>query len=308
MQISESQTRPYKKPCPCVWMQAGVVYEKFCRIDFNCAECRFDRVMSRVSQRNRTLKESDRPLKGKRGKIMPWKDKLMALPASKRPCVHHMKGRINFRVCTHKYQCGNCDFDQFFHDEHSVHAVVSPIDFLEVHGFKIPQGYYFHPGHTWAKIEEDSSVRVGLDEFALRVLGPLDRVEAPLLGKQVKQGDADIQLRRGAQTALALSPVSGVVTAINTRLRQKGCLANKDPFSDGWVLRLHSNNLRRDLKELMIHKETQDFMEREIETLYSLIEDTAGPLPTDGGHPGKDIYGNMPQLGWERLCKVFLRT
>jgi glycine cleavage system H lipoate-binding protein len=219
-----------------------------------------------------------------------------------------MKGRIEFKVCTHDYKCANCDFDQYFNDQYSVHAVVSPVDVLDIEGFKVPQGYYFHPGHTWIKVEEGSSVRVGIDEFALRLLGPLDRIEAPLMGKEVKQGRADIGVYRSEHQARVLSPVSGVVTAINPKLREEGELANQDPYTAGWLMSVHCNNLRGDLKNLVINKETGDFIEGEVERLYELIEEVAGPLAADGGDLSQDIYGQMPQLGWERLTKVFLKS
>jgi hypothetical protein len=56
----------------------------------------------------------------------------------------------------------------------------------------------------------------------------------------------------------------------------------------------------------MINKETRDFMGDQVEHLYQVIEDVTGPLAVDGGYLGHDIYGNMPQLGWERLTKLFL--
>lgn len=289
-------------------MQAGVVPRKHCEGDYNCAECRFDRVIGRIAQDNAKLSQTGRVLKGKRGKIIPWKEKLRALPPSRRPCLHHMKGRIEFRPCTHEYRCGNCDFDQYFHDEYSVHTVLRPVDFIEVKGFKIPQGYYFHRGHTWTKIEEGSSVRIGIDDFALRLLGPFDCIEAPLMGKEVKQGGTDIGVRRGGHRARLLSPVSGVVTAVNLKLRERAKLASDDPFSGGWVLRVHSGNLRQDLKNLMINQESRDFMAEEVERLHQLIEEAAGPLPADGGYFGYDIYGNMPQLGWEKLSRIFLHN
>ena len=214
---------------PCVWMQAGVVAKKPCRIDYQCSACHFDRVMHQVADENKRLKAEGRPPRGKRGKIVSWHEKLKAQPPSRRPCVHHMKGRIEFRICTHEYQCSNCDFDQFFDEQYSVHAVVKPVDFLEIKGFKLPQGYYFHPGHTWAKLEQDETVRVGVDEFTLRVLGPFDRIEGPLMGKLVKQGESAIVATRGELEAKILSPVSGVVTSINPKLREEGRL------DEGWI-------------------------------------------------------------------------
>jgi glycine cleavage system H lipoate-binding protein len=186
--------------------------------------------------------------------------------------------------------------------------VISPIDFLEIKGFKVPQGYYLHRGHTWVKVEEGSSVRVGIDEFALRVLGPFDSIEAPLLGKEVNQESADIGVFRKAHQAKILSPVSGVVTAINPRIREQGRLANQDPYSEGWVMNVHSNNLRKDMKNLMINSQSRDFMDGQIERLYQVVEEIEGPLSTDGGHLGDDIYGKMPELGWAKLTRIFLNT
>jgi glycine cleavage system H lipoate-binding protein len=290
----------------CIWMQAGVVPRKFCDADYNCPECRFDRVMSNTARENEILKQTGKALNGKKGQIIPWKDKLKSLPISKRPCVHHMKGKIEFRSCTNEYQCGNCDFDQYFQDQFSVHAVINNIDLMKIMGFKIPQGYYFHRGHTWAKIEGGSSVRVGLDDFALRLLGPLDSIIPPLMGKEVKQGRADISITRGQNRTGLLSPISGVVIDINNVLRERGTIANDEPYTAGWVMRVQSDSLRHEVKDLMIDKETEDFIEGQVKDLYRVIDETAGPMATDGGELGYDILGNMPQLGWDRMTRLFL--
>ncbi len=307
MGIKRLESRPTHQYPECVWMQAEVVSRKFCKEDYNCPHCHYDRVMQSIAEENRELKRSGIIPGGKRGRIVSWKEKLLAMPLPKRPCIHHMKGCIEFRMCHNEYRCGSCDFDQFFDDQYSVHAVVRPVDVLEVKGFKIPQGYYFHHGHTWVKIEEGSSVRVGIDDFALRMLGPLDRIESPLIGREVKRDRADISLYRGKNHAKVLSPISGVVTSINSKLREEGSFANKAPYSEGWVMRVQPAMLRQDLKNLMIHNETGYFMEKQVDRLYQEIEEVAGPMATDGGHLGDDIYGSMPQLNWKKLTKIFLK-
>jgi glycine cleavage system H lipoate-binding protein len=287
-------------------MQAGVVRRKACQIDYRCEVCRFDRVMRLTARENNRLRQQGENLQGKSNKIVYWKDRMRELPPWKQPCLHHMKRRIDFRACTHDYQCGNCEFDQYFSDQYMVHAVVRPVEVLEVKGFKLPHGYYLHRGHTWVKIEEGSTARVGLDDFALRMLGPLDRVEAPLMGKQVEQDRDDILLSRSSNTARVQSPVSGVVTDINPELREKGSLANQNPYTGGWVMRLHSDNLRQDLKALMIGDEASQYLDGEIDRLYEVIEEEAGPLAADGGYLGDDIYGNLPRDSWEKLTRLFL--
>jgi len=233
---------------------------------------------------------------------------MKALPSCQRPCLHHLEGRIPFKPCTNDYLCGNCEFDQYFYDEYTVHAVVRPVDVLEVDGFKVPQGYYLHNGHTWVKIEERSSVRIGIDDFALSLLGPLDRVEAPLMGKVMKQGEPQMAVRRGEHKAELLSPLSGVITAVNPKLMKQGDLANQDPYTEGWVLTLHPQNLRKEIKDLMIAQQSAEFVEQEVDRLHHLMEEVSTPLAADGGYLGKDLFGAMPQLGWERLTRSFLRS
>jgi glycine cleavage system H lipoate-binding protein len=292
----------------CLWMQAGVVRRKFCQADYQCVGCRFDQTLRRVAAANQELRRDGAALEGRRGRIVYWKDKLRELPAWRRPCLHAMKGRIGFRACLQDYRCMNCEFDQYFNDQYTVHAVVRPVDVLNIKGFKLPQGVYLHPGHSWLKIEEGPTVRVGVDDFALKLLGPSDRIEAPLMGKEVQQDRADISLHRAGHRAAVLSPISGVVTAINPRLRETGRFANQDPYAEGWVMQIHSNRLRAELRNLMIGSQAREYLDGEIERLYDAIEQQTGPLAADGGFLGDDIFGSLPSLGWDRLTRLFLRS
>ena len=294
---------------PCIWMQAGVVSRKTCQLDYKCPDCRFDRVLNRAADKNKKLlKAGGRAPQGKKGRILSWKDALKGLPAWKRPCIHSMKGRIEFRACTNEYGCANCEFDQYFSDQYTVIATLKPLNYLQIKGFRVPQGYYLHRGHSWLKLEEGAEARVGMDDFALRLLGPLDRIESPLIGEEVSQGQPDISLYRGKNKAYALSPISGVVTSINPRLRESGRIANDDPYTEGWIMTIHPKQVRNDLKNLLISRETENFLGDEVERLYNLVEDTSGPLAADGGYLGHDIYGNMPQIGWKNLTGLFLKT
>jgi glycine cleavage system H lipoate-binding protein len=232
---------------------------------------------------------------------------MKTLPPTQRPCIHHVEGRIRFRACTNDYCCETCEFDQYFADEYTVHAVVEPVEINEVRSFKMPQGYYLHQGHAWAKIEEGSTVRVGIDDFALRLMGPLDRIEAPLMGKAVTQGKPHITAHRGEHSARLLSPLSGVVTAVNPKLRDQENRANEDPFTKGWIMTLHPQNLRKEIKDLMLAQQSLEFLEKELDRLHDIMEE-ALPFAADGGLLGKDLFGVMPQLGWERLTRTFLRT
>ncbi|MFZ0241395.1 MAG: glycine cleavage system protein H [Desulfobacterales bacterium] len=298
-----------KTPPACIWKQAGVVARKSCGIDYQCAACRYDKKMRQAVRENRTAR--DRGIEGRPGTwagIVSWKDRLRELPPWKRPCLHSMKGRIGFRACTNDYRCADCEFDQYFDDQFTVHAVVTPVDELDIEGFKVPQGYYLHRGHAWVKIEEEKTVRIGLDDFAARTFGPFSQIDTPLLGQQVTREQPGITLTRGNRTARVLSPVSGVITATNPAIFGAARALDHDMYTRNWLVRVDAADLRRDLKHLMIRDEASAFFEKEIARLYQVIEETAGPLATDGGHLTSDLCGQLPQLDWEKLTRIFLRT
>ena len=292
----------------CVWTKGGIAETIFCELDFRCDKCQLDRDLWAAAEKNRKYRRENGVMGDQSKDVAFSRDRLRQLPVGKRPCIHYANGYIDYRACVHDYQCGACEFNQYVEDDHKVYVMSGPVDVMDIRGFKMPQGYYFHKGHTWVRIEEDNQVRIGLDEFALRLLGPLDRIEAPLVGGSVKQGRADIALSRDHNHARVMSPVTGVVTAINSELRDTGSIANSDPYAKGWIMRVHSDGLRSDLGNLTMGEESTAALNHEIDRLFKVIEDAAGPLAADGGFLADDIYGHLPQVEWERLTMLFLRT
>ncbi|MGD9136520.1 MAG: glycine cleavage system protein H, partial [Desulfobacterales bacterium] len=62
------------------------------------------------------------------------------------------------------------------------------------------------------------------------------------------------------------------------------------------------------IKNLMIGEEASAYLDKEIDSLYDVIEEEVGPLAADGGYLGDDIYGNLPQTSWQKLTRIFLHT
>lgn len=293
---------------PCIWMQAGAVKTKMCRRAYDCAGCRFDRVLRRLAKQNQERSASGSTVPGRRGQIVYWADKLKERPAHLRPCLHHLKGHIGFRACTNEYVCSNCEFDQYFQDQYSVHAVLQPIAMNDVHGVKIPQGVYLHPGHAWVGMAADGQVRIGLDAFATRLLGPMDRIELPLMGKTLQRDRVGMRMHRGDLHTGLLAPVSGVVTAFNPKVTDKPGTLAADPYGNGWLLMVQPDRLRQDLRTLQMGTEAAAFIETETLLLYDSLEAQLGPLAADGGNLAEDILGHLPPSCWAQMARQFLRT
>jgi hypothetical protein len=67
-------------------------------------------------------------------------------------------------------------------------------------------------------------------------------------------------------------------------------------------------DVKATMKKLMVDQSSLSWMSNEVTNLESMIEDVAGPLAADGGYLADDIYGNLPDIGWNNLTKAFLRT
>jgi glycine cleavage system H lipoate-binding protein len=301
------ETRLQQQETPaCLWMQAGVVRQKQCRAHYECNTCRFDIALRRFCLENKNLAAQGRPVQGKKGQLVYWKDKLSKQPLSKRPCIHCMKGNIDFKICPKSYHCIDCEFDQYFHDQFKVFTVMQPVGFEDISGVSLPVGYYLHKGHTWLKVEDKNNVRIGMDDFASRLLGTPDAVETLLIGKPVVRNHNAFSIYRETNKASFLSPVNGVITQVNPELIRQPGLLNQAPYTDGWILNIYCSSLRTDLKELLFMDSATAFMNAEVANLYEFLERETGLMAADGGSLGFDLYGNLPDLSWESLLKRFI--
>ena len=57
-----------------------------------------------------------------------------------------------------------------------------------VGGFRVPENLRYHPGHTWALSESPNLVRVGMDDFASKLIGKVERIVLPQRGQWIRQG------------------------------------------------------------------------------------------------------------------------
>ena len=157
-------------------------------------------------------------------------------------------------------------------------------------------------------MEYGGRVRVGLDDFALRLLGPQDEIDLPGLGSLTGQGEHMAVLKRESKAAETLSPVDGHVVAVNHKLKRNASTANDSPYYEGWFMVVQPANLRKNLKNLFFGTESLAWVDDEATRLNTLLsEETGYSMAATGGEAVKDIYGSVPGVGWNRLVDAFLR-
>ena len=278
----------------CIWMRAKVVPTKYCDNAFDCTTCAFDKAMAK--RMSREAAEAG------------WSSKMASLPGEDQRCRHALTGRApQNKMCARNFECATCPYDQMLDDLIQIdHTLFGPPQYLNAHGYLVPRDYYIHKGHGWARIEYGGRVRIGLDDFGNRLVGPVDEMRLPSLGTRFKAGEESFIMNREGHEAGVKTPISGAVTAVNQRLLDYPAGTNQDPYSAGWVLLIDPMELRSDLKDLNFGVDSVKFIEAEAERLLSMIVDDPKAAAATGGQPISDIYGSFREVGWDRLVKSFI--
>jgi glycine cleavage system H lipoate-binding protein len=180
------------------------------------------------------------------------------------------------------------------------------VKMVEVFGFKVPTSkYYVHRGHAWAVLEKTGQVRVGMDDFSQKILGPPEAIEFPVVGREYYQDHVCLALVRQGHKAKVLTPVDGIVQEINPKVQEQPALVHDDPYGDGWLFLMQPTNLQRNLDNLYTGEIVASWIDQESHRLLSLLETKAGVTLPSGGTIIDDVYGHFPDLGWRKLVQEF---
>jgi len=295
---------PGKKKC--VWMEAGVVSYKLCDNNYDCPTCVYDQGMQLKVAKEKEKAAASR-VEMKPDKFTEsWVERMMKQPASQRKCRYMITGEVGRKICPNVYECGNCSFDQMM--QARIESEVLPVHAAKaVEGFQVAEDLYYHEGHTWAKPEYGGQIRVGLDDFARKMMGKLGNIELPEIGHEVKQGVKGFDIRRNNEVAHVLSPVDGVVSRVNERVAENPGLASESPYEEGWLFIVEPTKMKKNLKGLYYGEHAENFMGEEAERLWAMADEEFR-MAADGGASVDDVFEAIGGKNWKAFVKTFLRS
>lgn len=106
----------------------------------------------------------------------------------------------------------------------------------------VPADLKYTKSHEWVRTESDGTVTVGITHHAQDQLGDMVYVEVPEAGRAVGAGDACAVVESVKAASDVYSPLSGEVVEGNAALADAPETVNKDPYGDGWILKLRPSN------------------------------------------------------------------
>lgn len=243
-----------------------------------------------------------------------------------RYCRYMRMGMIPHALCPSAFECYRCEVDQRAEDTLGTHPVfiarpakeTLPV---EVNGYAVMPERYYHTGHAWVE-SVGGHLRLGVDDFARRLVGPAEVLLLKEKGAEVKAGEAIWQLKPAQNKPVTMvSPVSGTIIAVNEDLLLDPALLGKDPYIRGWVclVRPAEAAAEQDLAALRFKDPTvphylrqaadpvEEWVYDEAAKLNRILMEQGADIPPDG-----QIRVNLPEVipeaEWQSLTQTFFGT
>jgi len=105
----------------------------------------------------------------------------------------------------------------------------------------IPDDLKYTKEHEWVRIDGDTAT-VGISEYAQGELGDIVFIEFPNIGDATTQFEACASIEAVKAVSDLYAPVSGEVTEVNKELEGDPQRVNKDPYGEGWILKIKPSN------------------------------------------------------------------
>jgi glycine cleavage system H protein len=106
----------------------------------------------------------------------------------------------------------------------------------------VPNELRYAKSHEWVKTEADGTVTVGISDYAQSSLGDITYVQLPKIGAELKAGEPFGVVESVKAASDLYAPVGGSVSAVNVALDKAPETLNRDPYGEGWILRIRPSS------------------------------------------------------------------
>jgi glycine cleavage system H protein len=116
----------------------------------------------------------------------------------------------------------------------------------------------FTEKHEWVKVDGDVAT-VGISNYAQNEFGDIVFIELPSIGKATTKGESCATIESVKAVEDLYAPLSGEVTAVNNDLESTPEKINKDPYGEGWILKVKISD-PKEVDTLMNNNAYNDYL------------------------------------------------
>lgn len=104
-----------------------------------------------------------------------------------------------------------------------------------------PENLKYTKDHEWILVDGNSAT-IGITDFAQHELGDIVYVDVNTVGKSLQKEEVFGTIEAVKTVSDLFMPVSGTITAVNDGLNNTPESVNKDPYGEGWIVKITLTN------------------------------------------------------------------
>ncbi|MEI6851678.1 MAG: hypothetical protein WCL06_02505 [Bacteroidota bacterium] len=180
----------------------------------------------------------------------------------------------------------------------------------------VPKGLMFDRTHTWAFMEKNGMVKVGIDDFMLHITGPLSRIKMKHPGEQMRKGEPAMTLIQNGKQLIINAPVSGTIKYKNYQLVEDSSFINHSPVNEGWIYAIEPSNWERESQFLIMADRYKEWLKNEFSRLKDFLaynrqtshNELVPVMLQDGGELKDNLLSEFGPEVWEEFQIKFINN
>ncbi|MDZ4164431.1 MAG: hypothetical protein U1C55_04840, partial [Smithellaceae bacterium] len=147
---------------------------------------------------------------------------------------------------------------------------------------------FYHPEHCWVIVDHPEKVKIGISKLLTQLIANVKAVVLPRLGSFTGQGECCAHVIQEAYILPVIAPLSGLIQAVNPRLKKEPELLIHDPNGEGWLMVIKPDNLGSELKKLLFGRKAVAWYKSEEKAIIARVERILKQNPTAAGQTMQD--------------------
>ena len=178
---------------------------------------------------------------------------------------------------------------------------------------KYPADRRFHRNHTWAKQVGPNRVQIGLDSFAISLIGSPNSVIFPAVDSKLVRNEPGCWILDESSPIPIRMPVSGRLVRANRRVLEQPSAIYSSPYEEGWLAEIYCEDATGELGHLLSSEEIQETSEKDRNRFQSMAlkylrkgSSQVGLTLPDGGERIYDLRRMLGPPRYRALVMTFL--
>lgn len=199
--------------------------------------------------------------------------------------------------------------------ESSLQEPYSPVLSFNPETVAAPAGILFGRSHTWAFMEKNGTITLGIDDFLQHVTGTISRITLKSPGEKVRRGDRLASIIQKGKQLDIISPVSGTITSRNEKLTADTGILHSSPFAEGWIYGIEPENWLNESRLMLNASKYAAEIRAEFGRVRDFLATVAGTndmrlahvILQDGGELREGLLEEFGPQVWEEFQNKFMQ-